>query len=109
MATAAGLTEIATYADAVGFCKNLMIPRTSQGYLRQPTAAISDAHAAGLTVIGWTFRKENSFLPADFRIGTDPAAQGDLQGEIRTFLAAGMDGYFTDNPDIGSELELDLT
>lgn len=109
MATAAGLTEIATYADAVGFCKNLMIPRTSQGYLRQPTAAISDAHAAGLTVIGWTFRRENSFLPADFRIGTDPAAQGDLQGEIRTFLAAGMEGYFTDNPDIGSELELDLT
>ena len=109
MATAAGLTEISGYADAVGFCKNLMIPRTSQGYLRQPTAAISDAHAVGLTVIGWTFRQENSFLPADFRIGTDPAAHGDLQGEIRTFLAAGMDGYFTDNPDIGSELELDLT
>lgn len=109
MATAAGLTEIATYADAVGFCKNVMIPRTSQGYLRQPTTAISNAHAAGLTVIGWTFRRENSFLPADFRVGTDPAAPGDLQGEIRTFLAAGMDGYFTDNPDIGSELELDLT
>ena len=109
MATAAGLTEIATYADAVGFCKNVMIPRTSQAYLRQPTTAIADAHAVGLTVIGWTFRRENSFLPADFRVGTDPAAPGDLQGEIRTFLAAGMDGYFTDNPDIGSELELDLT
>jgi glycerophosphoryl diester phosphodiesterase len=109
MATAAGLAEIAQYADAVGFCKNLMIPRTSQGFLRQPSTAIPDAHAAGLTVIGWTFRQENSFLPADFRVGTDPAAHGDLQGEIRTFLAAGMDGYFTDNPDIGSELELDLT
>ena len=109
MASAAGLAEISQYADAVGFCKNLMIPRTSQGYLRQPTTAISDAHGVGLTVIGWTFRQENSFLPADFRIGTDPAAHGDLQGEIRTFLAAGMDGYFTDNPDIGSELELDLT
>ena len=109
MATATGLTEIAEYADAVGFCKNVMIPRTSQAFLRQPTTAIPDAHAAGLTVIGWTFRRENSFLPADFRIGTDPAAPGDLQAEIRTFLAAGMDGYFTDNPDIGSELELDLT
>ncbi len=109
MAKAAGLAEIAQYADAVGLCKNLMIPRTSQGYLKQPTTAIADAHTVGLTVIGWTFRQENSFLPADFRVGTDPAAHGDLQGEIRTFLAAGMDGYFTDNPDIGSELELDLT
>ena len=72
-------------------------------------ATVADAHAAGLTVIGWTFRRENSFLPADFRKGTDPAAAGDLEAEIRTFLAAGMDGYFTDNPDIGSELDLDLT
>ena len=109
MSTAAGLAEIAEYADAVGFCKNVMIPRTSQGFLRQPSTAIPDAHNAGLTVIGWTFRQENSFLPADFRIGTDPAAHGDLQGEIRHFLAAGMDGYFTDNPDVGSELDLDLT
>ncbi len=42
-------------------------------------------------------------------MGTDPAAPGDLEAEIRTFLAAGMDGYFTDNPDVGSALELDLT
>jgi glycerophosphoryl diester phosphodiesterase len=109
MATAAGLAEIATYADVVGFCKNVMIPRTSQGFLRQPSTAIPDAHAAGLQVIGWTFRRENSFLPADFRIGTDPASPGDLEAEIRTFLAAGMDGYFTDNPDIGSQVEIDLT
>jgi glycerophosphoryl diester phosphodiesterase len=26
---------------------------------------------------------------------------GDLVGEIRAFLAAGMDGFFTDNPDLG--------
>ena len=36
---------------------------THHGHLRRPPA--------GLTVIGWTFRQENSFLPADFRIGTD--------------------------------------
>ena len=52
MATAAGLAEIAQYADAVGFCKNVMIPRTSQGYLRRPTTAISDAHAVGLAAHG---------------------------------------------------------
>jgi len=113
MATAAGLIEIAEYADAVGFCKNVMIPRDSEGFLKPGTStAIPDAHAAGLTVIGWTFRRENTYLPADFRrisVPYDPNAPGDLQGEIRTFLAAGMDGYFTDNPDIGSELEIDLT
>jgi glycerophosphoryl diester phosphodiesterase len=109
MATAAGLVEIAEYADAVGFCKNVMFPRSDNDFLLPRSTAIADAHAAGLTVIGWTFRRENRYLPADFRVGTDLNAPGDLQGEIRTFLAAGMDGYFTDNPDIGSELDLDLT
>ncbi|HEU4547522.1 MAG TPA: hypothetical protein VFR88_14615, partial [Microlunatus sp.] len=41
--TATGLAEIAEYADAVGFCKNVMIPRTSQAFLGQPTTAIPDA------------------------------------------------------------------
>ena len=109
MATAAGLVEIAEYVDAVGFCKNVMFPRSDSDFLLQRSTAIPDAHAAGLTVIGWTFRRENRYLPADFRVGNDPNAPGDLEGEIRTFLAAGMDGYFTDNPDIGSELDLDLT
>jgi len=26
---------------------------------------------------------------------------GDLVGELRAFIAAGMDGFFTDNPDLG--------
>ena len=52
---------------------------------------------------GWTFRAENQFLPADFDIGTDPAAFGDLAGQIRAFLAIGMDGFFTDHPFIGRQ------
>ena len=55
----------------------------------------------GLDVHGWTFRRENQFLPTQFRSSTDPIAVGDLVGEIRTFLAAGLDGFFTDNPDLG--------
>jgi glycerophosphoryl diester phosphodiesterase len=55
-------------------------------------------------VVGWTFRRENSFLPADYRVGTDPAGIGDLAGEINRFLDAGMDAFFTDNPDIGDEV-----
>ena len=81
-----------------------MIPRDADGTPATPaTRRHRDAHAAGLTVIGWTFRRENRYLPAEFRIGTDPNAPGDLAGEIQVFLEAGMDGYFTDNPDIGDQ------
>lgn len=101
MVTPSGLRAISRYADQVGFCKDVMIPRKADGTLDAPTPVIRDAHRAGLTVVGWTFRRENSFLPAEFRNGTDPAGIGDLVGEIRTFLRAGMDQFFTDNPDLG--------
>ncbi|SEF09219.1 esterase-like activity of phytase family protein [Jiangella alba] len=102
LATAAGLRAIARYADGVGLEKNVMIPRTASGTLGQPTPVIRDAHRAGLEVHGWTFRRENQFLPAEFRSSADPNAVGDVEGEIRVFLEAGMDGFFTDNPDLGS-------
>jgi len=63
---------------------------------------VANAHAAGLTVHGWTFRVENQFLPTDLRSSSDPSAPGDLAAEIDAFLSAGMDGFFTDNPDIGA-------
>lgn len=101
LATAAGLRSISRYADQVGLCKDVMIPREADGTLGEPTPVIRNAHRAGLTVVGWTFRRENSFLPAEFRSSADPAEPGDLVGEIRTFLRAGMDQFFTDNPDLG--------
>jgi glycerophosphoryl diester phosphodiesterase len=100
LVTAEGLEEIARYADGVGLCKNVMIPREADGTLGAPTPVIADAHDAGLEVHGWTFRLENQFLPAEFRSSTDPNAAGDLAGEIRTFVAAGMDGLFSDHPDV---------
>ncbi len=106
LVTPSGLQTIARYADAVGLCKDVMIPRDRAGHLSAPTPVIADAHTAGLTVIGWTFRRENAYLPAEFRSGPDPTAPGDLAGEIRVFLTAGMDGFFTDNPDIGSSLDI---
>ncbi len=98
----AGLENVATYADAVGLCKDVMIPRDADGRLLAPTSAVEDAHAARLQVIGWTFRRENTFLPLQFRSSPHPAEIGDLRGEIRAFLDSGMDGFFTDNPDIGA-------
>ena len=100
MVTPAGLKEIAEYASGIGANKNLMIPRVDD-FLGTPTSLVSDAHAARLIVHGWTFRAENAFLPREFRNGADPNAIGDLPGEIRKFLDLGMDGFFTDQPDIG--------
>jgi glycerophosphoryl diester phosphodiesterase len=101
LAKPAGLAEIARYARGIGVNKNLMIPRTPQGFLGAPTTLVADAHAKRLAVHGWTFRAENNFLPKDFQSSTDPLAHGDLAAEVMRFLELGMDGFFTDQPDIG--------
>ncbi len=108
MITPAGLADIAEYADGIGANKNLIIPRNSSGFLLAPTTLVRDAHEERLVVHGWTFRAENTFLPADFRIGSNPIAIGDLPGEVEAFLETGMDGFFTDQPDIGVEARDDF-
>jgi glycerophosphoryl diester phosphodiesterase len=92
------LARIATYARGIGPNKNLLIPRAPDGSLGAPTSLVREAHAKGLLVHAWTFRAENHFLPKEFRSGADPRAPGDMAGELRRFLALGMDGYFTDHP-----------
>ena len=99
LVTPAGLKEISTYADGLGANKNLLIPRDASGRLLAPTTVVRDAHAAGLVVHAWTFRAENQFLPADFRIGTDPTERGDITAEYEAFLKLGVDGVFSDHPD----------
>ncbi len=101
LATAEGLRGIARYADGVGPHKALVIGRTLTGALGRPTGLVRDAHAAGLLVHPWTFRTENAFVPLEFRRGEDRAARGSGQDEIAAFLQTGIDGFFTDHPDIG--------
>ncbi|HEU4489506.1 MAG TPA: glycerophosphodiester phosphodiesterase [Jiangellales bacterium] len=98
--TPAGLAEIATYADGIGPDKNRVIPRDASGALTNPTTLVDDAHGAGLLVHPYTFRSENTFLPLDFRIGTDPRAYGDAIAEYLVFYEVGVDGVFSDNPDV---------
>jgi glycerophosphoryl diester phosphodiesterase len=98
MATPAGLKAVAAYADGIGPNKALVIPRNILGNLGEPTALIADAHQVGLAVHPWTFRRENYFLPLGQKTGIDPRGEGDLESEIRAFLAAGVDGLFSDNP-----------
>jgi glycerophosphoryl diester phosphodiesterase len=101
MVTAEGLADVATYADGIGAEKNVLIPRNADGTLAAPSPVIDSAHDVGLEVHTWTFRRENQFLAADFRSSTDPNGIGDMVGEVRVFMEAGLDGFFTDNPDLG--------
>ena len=100
MVTPAGLAAIATYADGLGAAKNLVLPRDPAGRTGAPSSVVPDAHTAGLVVHVWTLRRENQFMATNFRIGTDPNAPGDLAAEARAFLDAGVDGIFSDNPDV---------
>jgi glycerophosphoryl diester phosphodiesterase len=98
MATPAGLKAVAAYADGIGPNKEMIIPRGAIGTLGDPTALVHDAHAAGLKVHPWTFRRENYFLPLADKGGLNPAGHGDLAAEIKTYLRTGIDGLFSDNP-----------
>jgi glycerophosphoryl diester phosphodiesterase len=60
---------------------------------------VAEAHAAGLQVHAYTFRNENHFLPANLRSGPADSEYGDSFAEYAAFLAAGLDGLFTDNTD----------
>jgi glycerophosphoryl diester phosphodiesterase len=97
MASAQGLKIVATYADGIGPNKALIIPRTLLGNLGTPTTLVADAHKVGLAVHPWTFRRENYFLPLAQKSGIDPRGHGDLDTEIKAFLATGIDGIFSDN------------
>jgi glycerophosphoryl diester phosphodiesterase len=105
LVTPAGLAEVATYADGVGVNKDLIVPRDAQNRLLSPTTLVRDAHRAGLLVHSWTFRRENTFLPEDFRQGNPASpvylqAPGDFPAELRLFYKLGLDGVFSDNPDV---------
>ena len=62
-----------------------------------------DAHAERLVVHGWTFRRENQFLPDRVPLQRRPRRRSATwPARCSVFLDAGMDGFFTDNPDIGA-------
>ncbi|HIL57326.1 MAG TPA: glycerophosphodiester phosphodiesterase, partial [Rhodothermales bacterium] len=95
MMTPEGLAEIASYADAVGVAKTFVLDETTAA----PTGLVARAHAAGLAVHVWTVRAENAFLLPPFRTVGGPEAHGDLAGEVRALVGAGVDGVFSDHPE----------
>ncbi|MFE0173133.1 glycerophosphodiester phosphodiesterase [Streptomyces sp. NPDC059002] len=94
-----GLTWMAGFAQGIGPTLDLIIPKKADGSLGTPTTLVKDAHAAGLILHPYTMRNENTFLPTDFKKGTDPNAYGDAFGAFKAYFATGIDGIFSDNCD----------
>jgi glycerophosphoryl diester phosphodiesterase len=103
LTSAAGLKQMAAYADVAAPPAAVLIPRDASGHLGKPASLIADAHAAGLLVHTWTFRPENRFLAADFRnkAGDNVRNPAGSIAEIRRYIEAGIDGFFTDDPALG--------
>ncbi|MEU3465083.1 glycerophosphodiester phosphodiesterase [Streptomyces sp. NPDC006733] len=97
--TPAGLRWVARFAQGIGPTLVLIIPLDATGRLGTPTTLVRDAHAAGLILHPYTMRNENTFLPVDFRKGTDPNAYGDVFGAFKVYFEQGIDGIFSDNAD----------
>jgi glycerophosphoryl diester phosphodiesterase len=112
MVSPAGLAEIKTYADGIGPWKPYIFPvqaaldssgnpkdinndgkiDLNDAFTGLETTLIADAHKQGLFVHAYTFRSESRRLTAD--------VSGDPKFEYGRFYAAGVDGVFTDFPDV---------
>ncbi len=101
-----GLTFVKTYADGIGPWKPYLLKTVDDGVDRTgdfvlnsrdreiigSTGVIEDAHAAGLLVHAFTFRKDADGSSYGFANGKD---------EIAYYYKLGVDGLFTDFPDTG--------
>jgi glycerophosphoryl diester phosphodiesterase len=85
--TPAGLSRAREFASGVGPAKRLL--------LEDPTI-VATAHGMGFTVVPWTFRSDDS---GDFP---------DVAAEMAHFLdELGVDGLFTNNPDLFPRIRAD--
>ena len=98
--TPTGLTWLSQWVSAIGPDQSQVVPRRADGTLGTPTTLVARVHAAGLLVHVYTLRSENVFLPVDYRVGPDPAADGRAVPYDGRLLEAGVDGMFCDQPDL---------
>jgi glycerophosphoryl diester phosphodiesterase len=92
LATPSGLAEVSGYADGIGPNKRMIIPAGPDLRLLPPTTLVEDAHRAGLLVHPWTLRSDGPFLAPDY--------EGNPEREYEQILGLGVDGLFSDFPDL---------
>lgn len=98
--TPAGLARLAKEVDAVSVDKKMLLTWDAAGNATGITDLVEHAHAVGLEVYCWTLRAENRFLGKNHRRGAAPRDYGDWLTEFRLVLSTGLDGVFTDQPDL---------
>lgn len=92
MLSETGLQELAEYVDGIGPSILLLIAPDSTASEVKATNLVKYAHAAGLQVHPYTFRRERNQMP--------PFAK-DYDDFLRIFVdLVGVDGVFTDFPDL---------
>jgi glycerophosphoryl diester phosphodiesterase len=90
--SAGGMKQLATFVDGIGPSALLLIEKGSTASSIQATRLTEFAHAAGLKVHPYTFRRERDQMP--------PYAK-DYDDLLRIFFdEVGVDGVFTDFPDL---------
>lgn len=100
--TELGMMTLMSYGiDGVGPEMSLVISWNEDGTLGEETGLVDLAHRYGMDVHAYTYRAENTFLPKDFQSSEVPTEHGDVEGLIKRYLDAGLDGFFTDHADKG--------
>ena len=90
--SADGMKQLATFVDGIGPSALLLVEKDSTVSRIQTTGLTELAHAAGLKVHPYTFRRERDQMP--------PYAK-DYDDLLRIFFdEVGVDGVFTDFPDL---------
>jgi len=121
--TADGMAALALSGDGISFDKHILqaadvsISTVSDSTVSDSTVSgspagielIARAHAAGLTVFCWTLRAENKFLAKSLRHGSSARQFGDWMTEFLELMEMGVDGVFTDQPDLAIEARAALT
>jgi glycerophosphoryl diester phosphodiesterase len=93
MRTPSGLKEIAEYADGIGPRMQHIITGVDAKGQPQMTDLVKDAHAAGLVVHPYTFRKDDL-----------PGYADSFEQCLKLFCDdAHIDGFFTDFPDLAAK------
>jgi len=100
--TVDGMAALAVSVDGISFDKHILQAADASG-TSVGASLVARAHVAGLTVFCWTLRAENKFLAKRRRHGASARQFGDWMAEFIELMEMGVDGVFTDQPDLAIE------
>ena len=111
--TADSMSALAASVDGISVDKHILQAADASGSAVSGqsvgTELVARAHTAGLTIFCWTLRAENAFLTKSLWNGKSARQFGDWRSEFLELMRMGVDGVFTDQPDLAIEARTALT